>query len=187
MAIDTADPWLRLEATISAARTIDSLSAEDASGAAARLGNLAAKNANDAHLLVAAAGAARRDSAAFLSSWLDGLRELKADAASGRVGEDLARDRWITAAARQLVSHAEKSQPDQMHEVTARIRFVLTTEDRVSPLAQLAALTALHQMTRSGIATQQAKAKGQPPADQPIDALAVVDRPLWRKVRRPRD
>ncbi len=183
LAIDTADPWLRLEATISAARTIDSLSAEDASGAAARLGNLAAKNANDAHLLVAAAGAARRDSAAFLSSWLDGLRELKADAASGRVGEDLARDRWITAAARQLVSHAEKSQPDQMHEVTARIRFVLTTEDRVSPLAQLAALTALHQMTRSGIATQQAKAKGQPPADQPIDALAVVDRPLWRKVR----
>ncbi len=45
LAIDTTDPWLRLEATMSAARTMDKLTQEDAVAAAAGLGKLAANNA----------------------------------------------------------------------------------------------------------------------------------------------
>ncbi len=101
----------------------------------------------------------------------------------GNVGGNPARDKWLMAAARQLATHAEKTQPDQLHEVIARVRYLLTTEEKVSPLSRLMALTILSQTTRSGVAAHLAKAKGQPATEQPIDALTVVDRPLWRKVR----
>ncbi len=186
LAMDSADPWLRLEATMSAARAMDALTVEDAQAAAAGLGKLAAHNSDDAHLLVAAAGAARRHPSEFLCHWLDGLGQLKEG--QGTVGEDLNRQRWILAATRQLTAYAEKTQPENQHEVVARIRYLLTTEDSVSPLARLAALTALGQTTRTQIAAaQKAKVKDvaaqNSSADQPIDALSVVDRPLWRKVR----
>lgn len=180
IAIETNDPWLRLEATMSAARAMDKLTPADAAAAAAGLGKLAAKNADDPHLLVAAAGATRQYTNEFLCNWLDGLGELKSDSPLGGVGYDVVRDKWIVAAAKQLTSHAEKHQPDQMNEVVARVRYLLTTEEEVSTLSHLAALTVLGQTTRSGIAKSTASPNR---AEQPIDALTVVDRPLWRKVR----
>ena len=185
IAVSTTDPWLRLEATTSAARAMTALSPDDARSAAGGLGKLAAANANDPYLLVAAAGASRKNSAELLANWLDGLGQLKAEQAAGKVGEDINRDRWLVAAARQLIAHVEKSEPDQVREINARVRYLLTTDDAVSPISRLAALTVLGQTTRAQIAQQKTKAKGQPvePDAQPIDALAVVDRPLWRKVR----
>ncbi len=63
------------------------------------------------------------------------------------------------------------------------MRYVLTTEDKVSPLSHLVALTVLGQTTRTQVAEHIAKAKDQPAGEKPIDALTVVDRPIWRKVR----
>ena len=183
MAVESPDPWLRLEATMSAARSMETLTPEDARDAASGLGKLAATNADDPHLLVAAAGAARQHTAELLCSWLDGLSQLKGDANIGQVGIDLPRDKWTVAAAKQLTAHAQKSQPEQLHEVIARVRYILTTEDKVSPLSRLVAVTVLGQTTRTQVAAELAKAKGQPAPEKPIDALTVVDRPLWRKVR----
>lgn len=183
LAIETNDPWLRLEATMSAARTVDTLPDDVAKAAASGLGKLAARHADDPHLLVAAAGAARKHPADLLCNWLDGLGQLKADSAVAQVGQDIARDKWIIAAARQLTAFVEKNQPDQQHEVLARLRYLLTTEEPVSALSRMIALTSLGQLTRSGIAANQAKAKDQPATDQPIDARTVVEPPLWRKVR----
>lgn len=187
LAIETTDPWLRLEATMSAARTIDTLPPEVVREAASGLGKLVAKNADDPYLLVAAASAARQNPTEFLCNWLDGLGQLKSDLPMASVGTDTGRDKWMIAAAKQLTAYAEKNQPDQQHEVLARIRYLLTSEEPISPVARLMALTSLGQMTRTLVAAQQAKSKTQPGAaptsDQPIDALSVVDRPLWRKVR----
>ncbi len=55
IAVGTPDPWLRLEATMSAARAMETLDARGCSQCRSGLGKLAAKNADDPHLLIAAA------------------------------------------------------------------------------------------------------------------------------------
>lgn len=197
LAVATEDPWLRLEAAMCAARNAGALSQEDGQKAAERLGRLAAAHADDAHLLVAIAAATRQHSSRFFLSWLDGLTELPADAAVGRVGQDVARDKWITSAARMLVAHLEKRDSAATGELMARLRFNLTSVDEVSPLSRLAALAALTQRARTLVALDRrqsaaaaapggAKAGESKPGEaaaEPSALRAAIDRPLWRKVR----
>ncbi|MCC6510286.1 MAG: c-type cytochrome [Pirellulaceae bacterium] len=183
LAMATADSWLRLEATICAARTIDALPEAEAISAAEGLGRLAAMYADDAQLLVAGAGTARKHTAPFLLSWLDGLGQIKSTEPTAQVGRDALRDKWLTAAARQLVVHIHKHEPAAMIDLVARVRYLLTTAENASPVSQLAALSAMGQYARTLVAEHRQAIKGKPADAEPTDALQAIDRPLWRKIR----
>ncbi len=111
LAVNTADPWLRLEATMSAARSMDSLSDKDRQSAAAGLGQLAARMWMIHICWSRQPGRLRKNAAEFLCSWLDGLGELKADSLSGQVGKEPARDKWLVAAAKQLPHMLKRTSP----------------------------------------------------------------------------
>jgi putative heme-binding domain-containing protein len=196
LAVVTEDPWLRLEAVMCAARTAGALSPQDGQKAAERLGRLAAAHADDAHLLVAISAATRRHSSRFLLSWLDGLGEIPATAPIGRVGQEVARDKWVVSAARLLVTHLEKHDSAAVPELMARLRFNLTSVDPVSELSRLATLAALAQHARtlvahdrqqvqvpSSAAAEAKEAAAGTAAGQPSALRNEIDRPLWRKIR----
>ncbi len=174
LAVTTADAWLRLEAVMCAARTIDALPADEADKAAESLGKLAAANSDDPHLLVAVAGATRKRSSKFLLSWMDGLGQIAREDARSQVS-DTARVRWLTTATRQLVNYQLKNDPQATSDLIASCRFLLTSEEPISEVARLVAITALTQRSRGLLSS-----KTKPDA---AEILGQIDRPIWRKIR----
>lgn len=181
LASTTEDPWLRLEAAMCASRTSDALSDDDSRSAAAGMGKLAALHLDDPYLLIALAGAARKHSSNFLLSWLDGLGELDADDPLGQVDRDAVRDRWVSGAARLLVIDLHKNAPKAGAELIARVRFHLTSDEPLSNVSRLAALTALAQYAR--LTDHLHAQKPNVEATDLETRIQSIDRPLMRKVR----